>query len=123
MLCIKGTDIRLTRGNSAALDIIPHNGTPDDPIMLKEGDRVLFTIKSSLGSTILQKALTAADQSEDGSVKLVLAPEDTVCIAPKVYTYDVVLVFENGEAYTFIPRSAFEIVEAVGTYKDMEVAK
>lgn len=119
MLMISGTDIMLTRGNTAELLVLPQNedGTP---FFLEEGDKVLFTVKNRYDKEMIQKEiLPSAQDEETGEITIILSPEDTINMNPQAYTYDVLLVTASGDAYTFIPRSVFEITLAVGTYTDI----
>lgn len=119
MLTINDTNITLTRGNTAELLILPTNedGTP---YFLEENDKVLFTVKNGIGKEMLQKEISStAQDAETGEITVVLSPEDTIRMNPQAYTYDVLLVTASGDAYTFIPRSVFEITLAVGTYTDI----
>lgn len=119
MLTINGTNITLTRGNTAELLILPTNedGTP---YILEENDKVLFTVKNGIGKEMLQKEISStAQDAETGEITVVLSPEDTIRMNPQAYTYDVLLVTASGDAYTFIPQSAFEITLAVGSKTDL----
>lgn len=119
MLTINDTNITLTRGNTAELLVLPQNedGTP---FFLEEGDKVLFTVKNRYDKEMLQKEiLPSAQDVETGEITIILSPEDTIKMNPQAYTYDVLLVTASGDAYTFIPRSVFEITLAVGTYTDI----
>lgn len=119
MLTINGTNIMLTRGNTAELLILPQNedGTP---FFLEEGDKVLFTVKNRYDKEMIQKEILPSSQDEEtGEITIILSPEDTIKMNPQAYTYDVLLVTASGDAYTFIPRSVFEITLAVGTYTDI----
>ena len=119
MLIISGTDIMLTRGNTAELLVLPQNedGTP---FFLEEGDKVLFTVKNRYDKEMIQKEILPSAQNEEtGEITIILSPEDTINMNPQAYTYDVLLVTASGDAYTFIPRSVFEITLAVGTYTDI----
>lgn len=119
MLMISGTNITLTRGNTAELLVLPKNDD-DTPYILASDDKVLFTVKNRVGKGLVQKTLTASAQDpETGEITIVLAPEDTIELAPQAYTYDVLLVTESGDAYTFIESSTFSVVSAIGTYKDV----
>lgn len=119
MLKISGTDITLTRGNTAELLVLPKNDD-DTPYILASDDKVLFTVKNRVGKGLVQKTLTASAQDpETGEITIVLAPEDTIELAPQAYTYDVLLITASGDAYTFIPLSVFEITLAIGTYQDI----
>jgi hypothetical protein len=117
----KTNKITLTQGNSAIIDITPYLNDSQNPIVLQEGDKVLFTVKSVSGREYLKKILTNNDydNEEDTSLNVVLTPEDTVNLAPYRYLYDLLLIYANGEAYTFIGTSEFEITQAVGTINDL----
>lgn len=120
MFDVTGSQISLTRGNTAVLDILPWTDTPDEPLFLEEKDKVLFTVRHPFGKIVFQKVLTKSDQEEDGYIKLVITPEDTVDMVSAEYNYDVMIIFEDGESYTFIPKSIFQILPAIGSYKDLE---
>lgn len=118
--------IKLTRGNSCKIDILPlvvsgNDKTSKEPIILQDGDRVIFTIAGVSGRKYLQKILTPDDYDEnDDSLNLILFPEDTINLKPLNYIYDVILVYDNGTSITFIDNAMFSILPAVGTYQDLE---
>lgn len=120
MLEINGTDIRMTRGNTAYLDITPLN-EGGQPIVLGEGDRVIFKVKSPFGETKFTRILDSSCYTDehDTSVNLVLQPEDTLDLRAGNYLYDCILVFADGQAYTFIPESRFELMTAIATVRDV----
>ena len=121
MLEINGTDIRMTRGNTAYLDITPLD-EGGQPIVLGEGDRVIFKVKSPFGETKLTRILDNSCYSdpEDTSVNLLLVPDDTLGMRTGLYLYDCILIFADGQAYTFISESRFELTTAIATVKDVE---
>lgn len=112
--------IHLTRGNSATISILPISTDTTEPVILDDGDSVLFTMKDSKGNTVLQKTLTNDDYSdpEDETIDLLIEPEDTIDLLTGEYKYDCLLLLSNGEAITFIS-STVVIDEAVGTYRDV----
>lgn len=122
----KNNRIKLTRGNSCKIDILPLIAYSGDkitkvPVILQNGDRVIFTVGGLSGKKYLQKILTADDYDEnDDSLNLVLFPEDTINLQPINYVYDVVLVYDNGASVTFIDSATFSVLPAVGTYQDLE---
>lgn len=118
----KTHDIVLTQGNSCEIDTTPFFEDTEMPIVLGEGDKILFTVKSSNGKIYLKKILTNADytNTEDTSINIILKPEDTVNLQPHKYVYDLLLVYADGRAYTYVDESIFEIKKAVGTIKDLE---
>ena len=79
-----------------------------------------MALKNRYDKEMLQKEiLPSAQDEETGEITIVLSPEDTIRMNPQAYTYDVLLVTASGDAYTFIPRSVFEITLAIGTYTDI----
>lgn len=121
MLEINGTDIRMTRGNTAYLDITPLN-EGGQPIVLDDGDRVIFKVKSPFGETKLTRILDSScyTDAEDTSVNLLLIPDDTLSMRTGLYLYDCILIFADGQAYTFISESHFELMPAIATVKDVD---
>ena len=109
----------ITAGNSAIIDITPINEDTGLPIKLIEGDKVLFTVKSTLGRTMLQKTLTNEDYDgvEDDSLNCVLNPSDTVDWYPDEYLYDCLMITADGTSITFIS-STLEVNKALGVYTD-----
>lgn len=108
----------LTRGNSAEIAITLTDEDTKQPIVIGEGDKVLFTVKNARGVTVIQKVLTSSDISEDGHTLLMnILPSETV-IPTGEYPYDVLLVTLDGQAVTFIS-STMIINPAVGLYTDV----
>lgn len=109
----------ITAGNSAIIDITPINEDTGLPIKLNEGDKVLFTVKSTLGRTMLQKTLTNEDYdgAEDDSLNCVLDPGDTVDWYPDEYLYDCLMITTDGTSITFIS-STLKVNKALGVYTD-----
>lgn len=114
-------DIELTRGNSAEIDTTPFVQDTETPMILRENDKVVFTVKSrSTGKVLIQKFLTAADYDENEKLVLRLEPKDTVNMrAGNFYVYDLMLVTESGDVYTYIGNCSnicpsFILLEAYG---------
>lgn len=117
MLIIKGTDIQLTRGNSANISLL----LTDDQgqaVTLDNGDKVIFKVKTPTGTDKIIKILTNADYGETG-LDLTMSPNDTLDMQCGTYVYDCILVLANGEAYTFIGESKFVLLRAIGTIEDV----
>ena len=117
MLDICGNEIRFTQGNSAVIGITPIDTSTGLPIVLEGTDKVLFTVKTRYGTTVVQKTLTASDADEHGVLLCELRPNDTINLAPGAYEYDCLYVAAGDQAVTFIS-SAFYIVRALGKYTD-----
>ena len=111
--------LTLVRGNSAIIDITPIDEDTKEPIRLGNNDKVLFTIKTKMGVSKLQKTLTSADyeSAEDNSLNCIIYPEDTVDWGTGEYLYDCLLMTQDGTAATFIS-STFTILNALGIYTD-----
>lgn len=111
--------IELTRGNSALIEITPMDSETQSPIILDDGDYVLFTVKDMVGNTILQKKLTSDDYPDAGSncLNCILEPSDTVVAPLGVHKYDCLYVTGDGRAVTFIS-SHFILSDACGIYTD-----
>ena len=111
--------IRIMRGNSASINITPIDTDTGTPVILSDGDKVLFTVKNQNGATVLKKVLTSSDydDSEDTSLNCSIEPDDTIDLLTGEYAYDCLLV-SGGQAVTFISSSLI-IEKALGTYVDL----
>lgn len=105
--------IRLTRGDTArfVVDIamldIDGNATGDSYIPTSE-DTLTFTVKRSanLEEYLLQKTIK-------GATSFLIEPEDTKDLRFGSYVYDVELKLANGEVYTVVEESTFELKREV----------
>ena len=119
MFKIDGTNITLTQGNTADIQIIPLDDV-GQMVYLVPGDRIVFAIKS-LNKYHFRKELTDADYDSDSdSYLLRLEPEDTEDLPPLAYKYDCLLITRDGEQYTFIDESNFTLVRAIAKAGDDE---
>jgi hypothetical protein len=92
---------------------VPYYNNEDEPIVPEDGDKVILCVKCAR-KVIIKKELTAADyDEEEQALKLIMKPEDTINLPPSDYRYDCLYIFANGEAYTFIDKAIFKIVEAI----------
>ena len=110
--------IHLTRGNSMSLTITPISSTTGDVIVLDEGDRVLFTVKTQSGQQFIQKILTRADYDPDGNLTCAIDASDTIGLAVGEYFYDCLLMRTDNSVSTFISSKLF-IEKAAGFYTDL----
>lgn len=112
MVEIKGTTIRMTRGDTVVLtvDIVYKNG---DPYIPENGDSIRFAMKKNYTdeNPILIKTIPI------GTMELVLEPEDTKNLSfgevKGHYKYDIELTKESGFVDTFISRADIYILEEV----------
>ena len=119
-------DIALHRGNSAFFTLKPINGD-GEKITLKEGDRILFTVRprpDKQSAVVFSRVFDMNDYDEEGQIVLHLKPKDTVEFQVHTYWYDVAICFADGSFFTFVPFSRFDILPALGdvdmlsTYED-----
>lgn len=117
MIDIDVNDIEIVQGNTAEIEITPLEDD-DTPVIMQDGDKVIFTV--ALGrKTYIRKELTAAMQNEDGSLTLTLSPEDTINMPPIDYEYDCLFIFADGSSYTFIQKAKFTVEKAISKKGDV----
>lgn len=117
MIDIDVNDIEIVQGNTAEIDITPLEDD-DTPVIMQSGDKVIFTV--ALGrKTYIKKELTAAMQNEDGSLTLMLNPEDTMTMPPIDYEYDCLFIYADGSSYTFIKAAKFTVEKAISKKGDV----
>lgn len=93
--------ILLTRGDTAYINVVTDDYTPQD------GDQIKLTVKRSTADkdTLIQKTVS------DGVVKI--EPKDTEALDYGTYVYDCQLTTAAGDVYTFIPPTDFVLQEEV----------
>ena len=106
MLYIEGKTIRMTRGDTAYLTIPLISMT--ETYEMSSGDTLTFSVKKKETDTVylFQKILT-------GSNMFHIKPTDTSQLEFGKYKYDVQLNTVNGDVYTVIPPSTFELLKEV----------
>lgn len=106
MLYIESNTIRLTRGDTAkiSIDLVDSTG---EKYEMQDTDELILSIKKTIKDEdyCLQKKI-------NGSNMFYFKPEDTNALEFAKYKYDVQLV-TNGEVYTVIEPSTFEILKEV----------
>lgn len=106
MLSVKGSDIQLTRGDSAYfnLEITLEDGTTYERM---PGDQIIFTVKKSYNSDFeyIQKEITG--------LGIVISPDDTRDLDYGNYWYDVQLKTSDGGVYTVVGPARFIVREEV----------
>lgn len=105
--------IRLTRGDTAYLEInittTDDSGAVNDYEISQEDTLTLSVKKKVKDSTyILHKQI-------NGSTVFHIKPEDTRGVSFGTYVYDVQLTTSDGDVYTIIEPSSFEIMTEVTT--------
>ena len=106
MLSVQGSDIQITRGDTAYfnIEITQADGSLYTRV---DGDKLIFTVKRSYNSDFeyIQKELEG--------LAIVLAPEDTNELDYGTYWYDVQLTTSDNSVYTVVGPARFIIREEV----------
>lgn len=107
--------IHLTRGDSAAFDLIIQDRVTGGVFILGKGDRLTFTLKRFITDKepVLMKSLGQGIRQEQGKCVLVFLPEDTRHLSCGRYIYEVKLLRENGYTDTVIPARNFFLERSV----------
>lgn len=100
--------VQLTRGDTARLSVNITNETSQKEYVMDETDTLIFTVKRTVkdADAMLQKKVV-------GSPCFHIEPSDTSSIPFGKYKYDVQLNKENGDVYTVIEPTTFEILPEV----------
>lgn len=106
MYYIDGTDISITRGDSAYIKININNAN-GLPYELHDEDIVRVQVRTGKNTgTLLFEGLIERDK-DDKCLVWHIRPEDTKDKLIKKYYYDMQLELPNGDIFTFIPVSYF----------------
>lgn len=109
MLKIRKTKIQLTRGDSAYITLEITDGS-GNPIELTENDIVRCQVREQANGG---KILFSGEILRDSDLVWYIHPEDTAGMPVKEYRWDAEVEFENGDVFTFIPDSPFELLSEV----------
>ncbi len=95
-------DMEIVQGDTGTFSLLPKlNGEP----ILKEGDKILFTIKKlPTEEIVLQKEVT---KFSDGIATVPLPPEDTKTLSKGNYAYDLKMIRADGNVDTLTPRNSY----------------
>lgn len=104
---LENNTIQLTRGDTARLtvDIVDDKG---EKYIVKENDVMVLTVKKATIDTdyCLQKSIK-------GSNTIHIEPKDTAGLGFLKYKYDVQMTTAEGDVYTVVAPSTFELLEEV----------
>lgn len=108
MLRVSDSTIQLTRGDSAILSVDVKDETTGEPYHLNPDDTLRLTIKRKVTDEdfVIQKVL-------NGSTVFKMEPSDTEGLNFGPYLYDVELTTSDGDVYTVIVPSKFELLKEV----------
>ena len=113
MLYIDGTDIKLTRGDTAYLQVPIVNKMPDGstaPYEMAEGDTLTMTMRARYDSEVCFQKVVKGDNT------FKILPEDTYPFSFGKYKYDIQLTKANGDVFPVIEPSCFQVLPEV-TYE------
>lgn len=113
MFSINGTQINLTRGDTARfnVDIVDENGSP---FTFSIGDRLTLTVKkTTTDPNVLFQIVNEKDATNSIEV-FHIEPSHTSPMDFGSYKYDIQLTLVSGDNYTIIPPSTILITEEVG---------
>lgn len=96
-------DVELTRGDTAriSVNIFDNDGNPYE---IQNGDKLDLTLKKTV-----KDAEAVMSKQIEGINTFHIEPKDTADLEFKKYVYDVQLTTSEGDVYTVIPPSTFEI--------------
>lgn len=110
MLYVDGNNIKLTRGDTAYLQVPIENKLPDGstvPYELAANDTLTMTMRATYDSEVcFQKVLK-------GSNTFHILPEDTCGCKFGKYKYDVQLTMANGDVFTVVEPTCFQVLPEV----------
>lgn len=104
----KDNSIKLTRGDTARIQVPIVSDTTNSPYELDESDKLVLTIKQKETDSLalVQKIIT-------GSNSFHILPSDTKGIPFGKYVYDIELTTSAGDVYTVIEPATFELLKEV----------
>lgn len=103
---ITETDLRITKGDSATLEVELYD--EQGAYKLKTGDSLVLNAKKSLSDSKYAISLKA-----NSNAVFAFKPSTTANLTPGVYLYDIQLTLANGNIYTVIPLSHIVITNEV----------
>lgn len=101
MFFLNGTNIKITRGDSASLSVAL------DGYEMQDGDTLTLSVKVDPSKTEYLLQLTAQDMA------FTFLPETTAGLSFGAYRYDIQLTTSGGAVYTVIPVSSFTVMEEI----------
>lgn len=107
-------DISMVRGDTLKLSIDCIRTQSGEDYVLSETDVIYLDVKKYASDSVpvFRKSVTSADYA-DGSLPIVILPEDTAKLSVREYVFDVRLFIDEDNIYTIIPMSKLNIVANV----------
>lgn len=107
---INGTTIKLTRGDTFKVTVIPKWKGTGEEYTPAQGDVIRFALKRSVYTDV--EPLIEKNIPTD-TMLLHLQPSDTKQLAFGDYIYDIEITFANGDVDTFIQEARFTLLPEV----------
>lgn len=100
--------IKLTRGDTARFSVGILNEISDSAYSISNNDRLTLTVKKKVKDedALIQKTIT-------GATLFHIKPEDTSSLSFGKYVYDVQLTTSDGDVYTIVGPTTFELLAEV----------
>ncbi len=104
---LENGEIKLTRGDTARLTVNITNDS-GEAYEIQNGDELTLSLKKTVkdDETVMSKTIKGSDTFH-------IEPKDTSDLKFGKYIYDVQLTTSDGDVYTVIPPSTFEILTEV----------
>lgn len=99
MLKIEGNEIKVTRGDSLAIELTLKKG--DEEYIPEEGDKIRFAISDRYKGEAGYKLHLTKEIPHD-TMLIRLTPQETSDFRYKKYNYDIEITYASGEVDTFI---------------------
>lgn len=108
--------VNISQGDSVTLFVTPVDDETGEPVILAEGDSVVFAVASKLGEVVIEKVLTSANYGDqiEGALICEFTPSDTQSLPTGEYPYTCRLRLGTGVNITFISSSVI-ITETINT--------
>lgn len=120
MECIENNIIELNRGDTFTSELNLNAGTDLNPVqyVLKDGDELYLGVmepNQPFENAIIKKKFTNANKLPNNNILIRLEAEDTVCLLPGKYFYQIKLKYLNDygtyDVNTVVEKTQFTILE------------
>ena len=114
MIKINKTEISITRGDTAYIEF-SLTDVSGHAIVLQANDRVRCQVRDKVDGNLIFEGLM---QYNNESIVWKIRPDDTATESLGTYYWDAQLEYSNGDIFTFIPVSKFEILPEITKIED-----
>ena len=120
MECIQNNIIEVNRGDTFTSELYLNTGTDLNPVqyILKPGDELYMGVmepNQPFENAIVKKKFTSANLLPNNNVLIRLGPEETTCLMPGKYFYQIKLKYLNEydsyDVNTVVEKTQFIIME------------